>query len=103
MLGVTCHQQWTEHITNDTLRKFGMATGLKSTLIEWHMRWLGHVCRMLSTAKTDFTYELIKSRAFCYDTKQHWREVVNVDLKILNVATKCQLVAILCQPGILLQ
>ena len=50
------------------------------------MRWLGHVCRMDVSQqwKKLLFRELIKSRPFC-STKQHWRDVVNNDLKTLDV------------------
>ena len=47
LLGITQHQQWTGHITDDTLlREFEMTVGLSSVIMERRMRWLEHICRM---------------------------------------------------------
>ena len=44
ILEITRHQQWTGHITNDTLlREFVMTVGLRSILMERRIRWLGHI------------------------------------------------------------
>ena len=67
VLGVTRHQQWTEHLTNETLlNKFGMSDSLKSMLMERPMRWLGHVCRMDDNQqpKRLLFGELLKPRPF---------------------------------------
>ena len=48
-LGITQHQQWTGYITNDMLlRQFEMTVhvGLRSILLERHIRWLGHTLIM---------------------------------------------------------
>ena len=49
--------------------------------------WLGHVCRMDDNRRRPKQLlfgELLKSRPF-HGTKQHWRDVVNTDLKSLNI------------------
>ena len=43
ILSATRHRQWTECTSHDMLlREFRMIDGLKSILIQRHMRWLGH-------------------------------------------------------------
>ena len=53
------------------------------------MRWLGHICRMdVSRQPKKLLFgEPMKSRPF-HGTKQRWRDVVNNDLKTLNVPPK---------------
>ena len=78
------------HITNDMLlREFGMTVGLRSILMERHMRWLGYICRMDDSQQPRKLLfgELLKSRPFC-GTKQHWRDVGSNDLKTLDVPPK---------------
>jgi len=55
---------------NKLLRGFGMSVGLKYMLMERHMRWLGHVCRMDATQQPHklLFRKLMKSRLF-HDTK----------------------------------
>jgi len=87
ILGVTSYQQWTGHVSNNALlREFGMSDGLKHMLMERHMRWLGHVCRMDATRQPHklLFRELMKSKPF-HGTKQHWRDVASADLKRLDV------------------
>jgi len=86
ILEVTCYQQWTGHVSNNTLlREFKMSDSLKCMLMERHMRWIGHVCRMdVSRQPKKLLFgELMKSNPF-HATKQHWRDVVSADLKTLD-------------------
>ena len=53
---------------------------LRCLLMERHMKWLGHVCRMNDNQqpKRLLFGELVKARPF-HGTKQHWRDVVNAN------------------------
>ena len=60
-----------------------MSDSLKSILMETRMRWLGQVWRMDDNRQPK---RLLKPRPF-HGTKQCWRDVVNTDLKSLNIRT----------------
>ena len=86
-MGVTHHQQWTEHITNESLLKdFGIPECLRAVLMERRMRWLSHLCWMSDTRqpKKLLFGELVNPRPF-HGAKQQWRDVATADLRTLDV------------------
>ena len=74
-----------QHLSSDGLKgKFDIEP-ISKIIMEKHLHWLGHVGRMNENRLPQITlYGEMKKKRPPYSAKKHWKDLVSVDLQILN-------------------
>ena len=90
ILGITAHQQRTEHLSSVQIAKqFGMEESMEDLITARRLRWLGHIARMdEERIPKKLLFGWLPEKRPAHGTKMRWRDRVRKDLKRFGIVEK---------------